>query len=169
MKPYALLFIVCVLTGGLFVFFASDDVQQQAPEAVSKLKPGTYKVEYDQPDFRGWKAFFVMEVNATGEMEEITFDYINSSGGLKTQDVEYNKRMRSKSGVGPSDYCPRFVKNLRVYQNPDEVDGITGATHSSHDFKDFAQAAFKNAQIGNQSTVYIPQPELVAPDAKEKK
>lgn len=169
MNKYIILFVVCVLIGGLFVFFSDNDVQQQAPETVSNLKPGIYKVEYDRPDFRGWKAFFVMEVNAVGEMETVTFDYVNSSGILKTQDVEYNKRMRAKTGIGPSDYCPRFVKNLQVYQNPDEVDGITGATHSFHSFKTFAQTAFRNAQTGNHATVYLPQPELVDPSVKEKK
>lgn len=170
MKKYALLPIGCTLAGFFFLFYPfppGDDALQQLPASSLTLSPGTYTVKYDQPDWHGWKAFLIMKINDKGEIEEVTYDYVNKSGDLKTQDQAYNQEMKRESGLGPSDYCPRFAKNLQVYQNPEEVDAITGATHSSHSFKQLARAAFKNAQIGDHSLIIIPQPELAPPAAEE--
>ncbi|SCM81025.1 conserved hypothetical protein [uncultured Sporomusa sp.] len=170
MNRYTLLPVSCILAGLLFLFYPSpsgEDALQQLPASTVTLNPGTYSAMYDQPDWHGWKAFFIMKINDGGEIEEATYDYVNKSGDLKTQDQAYNQEMINDSGLGPSDYCPRFAKNLLVYQNPEEVDAITGATHSSRAFKELAQAAFKNAQTGDQAPIIIPQPELAAPAAGE--
>jgi major membrane immunogen (membrane-anchored lipoprotein) len=143
----------------IFVFSASNIQAEKPQEKKSQLKPGIYKAEYDKADFRGWKAFFSMEVDAAGEIKSSSFDYVNQSGQLKTRDTEYNNKMKSKSGLGPSEYCPRFAKNLQVYQDPNQIDAITGATMSSRDFKTFAHAAFNSAKTGDLSTIYIQQPE----------
>lgn len=168
MKKFIALFFVCIISFISYNFYLTTPAEEIAGKNVEKnilLKEGTYKVEFDHPDFRGWKAFLVLKINSDGKMEEITYDYINKSGLLKTKDEAYNKAMKNKNGIGPSEYCSRLAKNLVVYQNPDEVDSITGATHSAHYFKEFAQAAFKNAQSGNTATVYMPQPELIDPNA----
>lgn len=162
MKKWIFLLTVCLLATGYGAYTAylsggAEPVKQQ--QYTGPLKPGVYKVEYDQADFRGWKAFFSMEVNPEGVMQNVAFDYIDLAGGLKTKNLTYSHTMKKKSGVGPIEYCPRFAKNLEIYQNPDQVDGITGATASSRDFKVFAKAAYEAAKSGNTATVYIPQPE----------
>jgi major membrane immunogen (membrane-anchored lipoprotein) len=143
----------------------SPDQKEQSSGPVSSLKPGSYRAEYDQPDFRGWKAFLIMEVNTAGEINNIQYDYISTAGVLKTQDAAYNQRMKSKNGLGPSQYCPRFAKNLQIYQDPAKVDGITGATQSYKNFKDLAQAAFDAAKAGSRTVMLVPQPEANAPQA----
>lgn len=139
----------------------SSTAEKQIVTKVSDLKPGSYKVSYDKIDSHGWRAFFSMEVAQSGEIASVKFDYDNPKGILKTQDVPYNKAMRSKNGVGPADYCPRFEKNLIIYQDPEEVDAITAATHSSNTFKDFSRLAFRAAKIGDQTPLVVIQPEPV--------
>ena len=169
MKKIVIVVSCIIITGLFFVFYPfHQEKQNKVLGATSQLNPGIYKVEYDTADFRGWKAFLVMEVTPEKEIGDIKFDYVNNSGIVKTQDLEYNKKMKSKNGIGPMDYCPRFAKNLRIYQNPNEIDGITGATLSSRDFKVFSQAVFKAAKNGDTSTIYIPQPELVASNVEVK-
>ncbi|MFZ7104305.1 MAG: FMN-binding protein [Peptococcaceae bacterium] len=157
-----LIFVLAVCSGLIAMWIAFSPQPRQletSEEQPSLLKPGSYRVEFAEPDSRGWKAFFVMEVNTSGEIAEVNFDYLSVDGKLKTQDSEYNTRMKAVNGLGPGEYCPRFAKNLIVYQDPDQIDGITGATSSYHGFKMLAQAAFAAARTGSQETVYISQPQ----------
>lgn len=155
----------CIIAG-LYCFLSSEKpVEEQLASTVSELKPGVYKVGYDMIDSHGWRAFFSMEVSQTGEITSVKYDYDNLKGVRKTQDVPYNKAMRSKQGVGPADYCPRFEKNLIIYQDPEEVDAITAATSSSKVFKDFSRMAYKAAKSGDQTPIIViqPEPATVAP------
>ena len=170
MKKFAVITGICIIVALIIIAVSQfkQAEQQQGPETASKFIPGVYRAEYDKADSKGWKAFLVMEVTTGDEIDKVQFDYVNASGTLKTQDLGYNKQMKSKNGIGPIEYCPRFAKNLMVYQNPDEVDGITGATHSSHDFKTLSQAVYKAAQSGANSTIYIPQSEPADTEAEVK-
>lgn len=159
---------IIILVGGIFFWLIDDSnvvakSKEDVFENVNNFKPGVYKVEYDKADFRGWKAFFVMEIANDGSMSKVEYDYIRSDGQLKTKDVKYNEAMSSKNGIGPTQYVPRLAKNLQVFGNPDEVDNITGATHSCHDFKTFAKKAFQAAKEGKTGTIILAQPDPVAP------
>ncbi|MDX9873007.1 MAG: FMN-binding protein [Clostridia bacterium] len=170
MKKWVLL-LVCIIAVGAAVVFYYPRLHEPEPAVeetmVSPLKPGTYRVEFSEPDERGWKAFFAMEVNSAGEIAQANFDYISAAGILKTQDQAYNTRMKAANGLGPSEYCPRFAKNLLIYQNPEQVDGITGATSSYHDFKEFAQKAFAAAHTGSQEVIYLSQPKAEEHEQEE--
>ena len=138
---------------------------QETQDPVSELKAGSYRAEYDKPDMRGWKAFLTMDISNAGEITNIQYDYISTAGVLKTQDTAYNQRMKSKNGLGPMQYCPRFAKNLQIYQDPDQVDSITGATQSFKNFKQLAKVAYAAAKAGSRSTMLVPQPEADNPQA----
>lgn len=159
---------IIVVVGGVFFWLTSDSNvvaknTEEVFENVNNFKPGVYRVEYDRPDFRGWKAFFVMEIAENGSMKKVEYDYMRNDGQLKTKDVKYNEAMVAKNGIGPAQYAPRLAKSLQIFDNPDEIDNITGATHSCHAFKIFASKAFQAAKEGKTSTILVPQPELVAP------
>lgn len=157
MKKWVISFIciVIVVSAAIGYYLRPEAAQVTGQQPETLLKPGTYRVEFDQPDGRGWTPFLEMSVNNAGEIEVVTFDYESTTGALKTQDTDYNARMKVVSGLGPSEYCPRFAKNLIIYQEPDKVDGITGATSSSREFKQLAQAAYDAAKAGLQATTYI--------------
>ncbi len=163
--------ILCAIAAGAYFFLSSGDYAQKTGKAVARgnLKTGIYKVAYDQADFRGWKAFFSMQVDETGEVKTVKYDYEGKNGVNKTQDAGYNRAMKNKNGLGPESYCPRFEKSLIIYQDPAKVDAITGATHSYHTFKDFSTAAFAAAARGDTTPISVKQPETVDPAAKEKK
>ena len=164
-----LLVLLLVGAGGFYSYdLFAEKKGKKIVEKKSNLKAGTYTAEFDKPDFRGWKAFFEMTIDDTGEITYVKYDYVNANGQFKTQDTGYNRAMMNKNGVGPKNYCIRFEKNLIIYQQPDKVDSITGATHSYHYFKDFAKAAFIAAEKGDTSKIYLPQPEAVDPEKVQK-
>jgi major membrane immunogen (membrane-anchored lipoprotein) len=168
LRKFFILLAVCILGAVLaWSFWPKAEDIQPAEVQEPLLKPGTYRVEYDQPDSKGWTPFFTMEVDTDGVVVDVTFDYRWEDGSLKTADQEYNKRMKSVNGLGPSEYCPRFAKNLIIYQDPDQVDAITGATISSREFKELAQKAFANAKEGIQETAYISHPQMEHPGSGE--
>ena len=164
MKKWVVVLLgVCVLAAGAFFVFHPQwnkkaPVETSGEEADSLLKPGTYRAEYDQLDSHGWKGFLIMKVNDEGKIEDVTFDYKSAEGTLKTKDTAYNQQMKAVSGLGPGNYCPRFAKNLIIYQDPEQVDGITGATSSSRDFKELSKAAVAAAEAGSHETVYLKHP-----------
>jgi len=157
MKKWLLLLLIAIIivAGVAFVMHPKAEDEQTGIEKVSDLVPGVYRAEFAQPDQGGWTPFVVIEINELGEIAEVTFDYSSPDGRLKTQDQEYNERMKAVSGIGPSQYCPRFAKNLIIYQDPDKVDSVTGATSSSIHFKELAKAALADAKEGKQETVYV--------------
>lgn len=170
MKKWLLLLVLCIIAVSAVVVFYPRPPESEIvieESVVSSLKPGTYRVEFNEPDERGWKAFFSMEVNSVEEIAQANFDYISATGTLKTQDEAYNARMKAVNGLGPSEYCPRFAKNLLIYQDPEQVDGITGATSSYHDFKEFARTAFAAAHTGSQEVIYLSQPKAEEPEQEE--
>lgn len=156
MKKRLLTLVLCMITAGaLLACSPQTEKAQSVEESKTRLTPGTYRSEFDQPDSRGWTSFLVMVINDEGKIAEVNFDYISTAGTLKTQDADYNQRMMAANGLGPKTYCPRFAKNLIIYQDPAQVDGITGATSSFREFKQLAQAAYAAAEKGSQGTVYL--------------
>lgn len=59
---------------------------------------------------------------------------------LKSFDPEYAANMKDKSGATPLDAYNNLQQSLVSKQNPDNVDAVTGATHSSDTFKDLAKS-----------------------------
>ncbi len=156
MKKRLLIMVLWMITAGtLLACSPQTENAQFVEESKTRLIPGTYRAEFDQPDSRGWTPFLVMKINDEGKIAEVNFDYISTEGTFKTQDADYNQRMTAANGLGPQTYCPRFAKNLIIYQDPAQVDGITGATSSSQEFKQLAQAAYAAAEKGSQGTVYL--------------
>lgn len=122
--------------------------------ASKELKDGKYKAEYSELDDHGWKAFVEVTV-ADGKISESNADYVNEEGKLKSQDTEYEKSMKANSETWPSKFSADFNKALVEKGNPDDVDNITGATHSTEDFKTLAKAALKAAEKGKTDTVVV--------------
>jgi major membrane immunogen (membrane-anchored lipoprotein) len=97
-----LLLIAIIVVGMAFVIHPKSEEKPTDLVPVSSLVPGVYRAEFAEPDELGWTPFVVMEINGLGEIAEVTFDYSSPEGKLKTQDQEYNMRMKAVSGLGPS-------------------------------------------------------------------
>lgn len=121
-------------------------------EKKAELKDGTYKAETGFDD-RGWKAVHTITVSG-GKVTESTFDYENKEGALKSEDAEYNKNMEAKSGVSSKDATDKLDEEFLKAQSAD-VEVVTGATHTTENFKATAAALLEAAAEGNTETIVL--------------
>lgn len=101
------------------------------------LKDGTYKLE-EKNEKNGYRAVFEMTVK-DGKITESKYDNINADGKSKTEDTKYEESMKAKSGVGPKEYIKQLNDSFVKAQSASGVEVVTGATHSSESFQNYAQ------------------------------
>lgn len=121
--------------------------------AGAKLKDGTYKLE-EKNYSNGYRAVFEMVVK-DGKITESKYDNVNEKGESKTKDTQYNKNMEEKAGTGPEKFIPELNEQLVKTQSASGVEVVTGATHSSESFQNYAQQLIQAAQAGNTNTIEI--------------
>ena len=117
------------------------------------LKDGTYKLE-EKNEKNGYRAVFEMTVK-DGKITESKYDNINADGKSKTEDTKYKESMKAKSGVGPKEYIKQLNDSFVKAQSASGVEVVTGATHSSESFQNYAQQLIQAAQAGNTDTIEI--------------
>ncbi|HCY9401598.1 TPA: FMN-binding protein [Enterococcus faecalis] len=117
------------------------------------LKDGTYKLE-KKNEKNGYRAVFEMTVK-DGKITESKYDNINADGKSKTEDTKYEESMKAKSGVGPKEYIKQLNDSFVKAQSASGVEVVTGATHSSESFQNYAQQLIQAAQAGNTDTIEI--------------
>lgn len=115
------------------------------------LKDGTYKAE-SAFDERGWKVVHTITV-ADGKITASNFGYENKDGKLKADDEEYNKNMKAKSGVSSKEATEKLNSQLVEKQNLDDVEVVSGATHTSENFKKSTEALLEAAKEGKTDTI----------------
>ena len=121
--------------------------------AGGELQDGTYKLE-EKNYSNGYRAVFEMVVK-DGKITESKYDNINENGESKTKDTEYNKNMEAKAGTIPEKFIPQLNEQLVEAQSASGVEVVTGATHSSESFQNYAQQLIQAAQAGNTDTIEI--------------
>lgn len=134
---------------------SQDNGSEESSDAVSaaSLQDGDYSLK-ELNDQNGYHVEFSIKV-ADGKITESNYDYVNSNGDSKKDDEEYNTAMKDKSGVDASEYIPKLNEELLKAQNPQNVEVVSGATHSSHAFQNYAQQLIQAAQAGNKETIEI--------------
>lgn len=134
---------------------SSQTKESTATEKVAggDLKDGTYKLE-EKNESNGYRAVFEMTVK-DGKITKSDYDYINAEGTSKKDDADYNKSMKEKSGTSPDLYIPELNEEFIKAQSADGVEVVTGATHSSHAFQNYAQQLIQAAQAGDTDTIEI--------------
>lgn len=118
------------------------------------LKDGTYSLKETNFDENGWKAYLKLTVE-NGKITKADYNYLDKKGKLKTDDEDYQKNMSDKTGVGPQDYVPQLNDQLVETQDAKQVDIISGATHSSEKFINYAQQLIQKAQAGDTTEIQI--------------
>lgn len=132
---------------------SSTDESKDKTASDVKLEDGTYKLE-EKNYSHGYRVVFTIEVK-DGKIVESDYDYVNEKGESKKDDAEYNKSMQDKSGTAPEKYIPELNEELVKTQNPADVEVVTGATHSSDAFKEYAQKLIDAAEKGDTKTIEI--------------
>lgn len=131
----------------------ADSSKATEKEAGADLQDGTYKLE-EKNESNGYRATFEMTVK-DGKITESNYDNINADGKSKADDKDYNKNMKDKSGVGPAEYIKELNDSFVKAQSADGVEVVTGATHSSESFQNYAQQLIQAAQAGDTKTIEI--------------
>lgn len=131
-----------------------ESSSEATSEATAELQDGTYTLVEKNFDTRGWKTEFSITV-VDGKITESTFDNVNEAGEKKSEDAEYQANMSEKVGVGPADYFPALNSQLVEKQDPAAVEVVTGATHSSDTFKEYAQQLVDAAAAGDTTPIEV--------------
>ncbi|MGM0175201.1 extracellular electron transfer flavoprotein PplA [Enterococcus sp. DIV0800] len=132
---------------------SSEAAKPAEKEAGGDLKDGSYKLEEKNYD-HDYRVVFDMTVK-DGKITKSNYDYLNEDGKSKQKDADYEKSMKEKTKTGPKEYIPALNKSLEETQNPDAVEVVTGATHSSENFKNYSQQLVQAAQAGDTKTIEI--------------
>ncbi|MCB2828615.1 FMN-binding protein, partial [Listeria monocytogenes] len=98
---------------------------------------GTYKLEETNFDDKGWKGVMSIEVK-DGKITNANYDYKNKDGKLKSEDADYEKAMKDQVGTGPQEYLKQLSESLVKNQAAASVEVVSGATHSSDAFINYA-------------------------------
>lgn len=117
------------------------------------LKDGTFTLE-EKNEKNDYRATFSIVVK-DGKIVESNYDNINADGKSKADDKDYQKMMKDKAGVGPAEFIPKLNENLVAAQSADGVDVVTGATHSTASFRNYAQQLIQASQAGNTDKIEI--------------
>src|SRR5699024_9808416 len=114
-----------------------EDVQEDAAtETTEGLQDGSYRVEDLNFGETGWKEALEITV-IDGEITEATWE------------------SKDEDGLGPQDFIPDLEGQLVDKQVPADVEVVTGATHTSEKFQDYAQQLVDAAEEGNTETIEV--------------
>src|SRR5690625_232395 len=126
----------------------------QKKVAGADLQDGTYTLQETDLDENGWKVFMEITVE-DGKIVSSNYNYEDEDGQLKTDDDGYQEMMKEKAGVGTQEFVKQLNDGLVATQDAQLVDIVTGATHSSEAFVNYAQQLIQAAQNGDTETIII--------------
>lgn len=133
----------------------TETTESEAPKklAGADLQDGTYTLE-EETEKNGYKATFSITVK-DGKITESNYDNVNAAGESKANDEEYQKTMSEKTGTGPKEFIPALNDQLLEKQDPSQIEVVSGATHSTHSFQNYAQQLVQAAQAGDTTPITI--------------
>lgn len=130
--------------------------ESSAPEATNIVyKDGTYHAIYDRMDVRNWKAFVDITVEE-GKIKEVNYDYVNDAGELRSVQQGYIDGFKAANGFTPREGFDQLAEKLIEVQDIEQVDAVSGATHSSRNFNALCAAALEKAVAGDDSDTIVP-------------
>lgn len=118
-----------------------------------KMQDGFYTAESAEFS-HGWKEYVCILVK-DGEIVSVEYNAKDPSGFIKAWDNEYMKNMNVVSGTYPNEYTRICSKDLMDKQSADNIDVVTGATHSSVLFPLLAEAAIDHSIRGDDATAVV--------------
>ena len=147
MKQFYLLFSVIVI----FLTVLVRNFPTAGP--VNSLRDGYYTAE-EAEYVDGWKEYVTIYVN-NGRIVTADFDARNSSGFIKSWDMDFMRMMTKTSGTYPNKYIRAYVSQLVEKQNTEGIDAVSGATNSYHSFKRLADSAILQAMAGEGKVAFV--------------
>lgn len=117
------------------------------------LKDGEYTLE-EKNEKNGYRTVFTIVVT-DGKISESNYDNVNKDGESKINDDEYNKKMEEVAKTSPDKFIPELNKELVEKQDPKDIDTVTGATHSTDSFKEYATQLVEAAKKGDTTKIEV--------------
>jgi len=118
------------------------------------LLDGYYTAETSEFDTNGWKEYLTICVSG-GQIILVEYDSYNSSGFIKSWDMDYMRTMNEAKGTYPNAYSRYFGRQLIEKQGTDKIDVLSGASRSYRVFITLAKAVLENAREGNSKTALV--------------
>lgn len=115
---------------------------------------GYYTAEAVSFDSRGWKEFVSIYIN-NNKLVSAEFNAKNTSGFIKSWDVEYMDRMNRVTGCYPTKYNRYYTAALIDRQDIAKIDALSGATESFMTFKVLSAAALGKAREGDKTVAFV--------------
>ncbi|MCI5774881.1 MAG: FMN-binding protein [Aerococcus sp.] len=129
---------------------ATEETGSNAADAEA-LKDGEYKLETPMSD-NGWRTEVVMTVT-DGKVADINVESYDKDDNKKSEDEEYQKNMKAESGTSSNEAYEQLTKQFVETGDPDKVDVVSGATHTSESFKKQTKALLDAAKAGDTSVI----------------
>lgn len=148
MKIMKMIALLCI--AALSVSVLSACTQQQG----NVMQDGYYTAEHAAFDDHGWKEFLTICVRS-GKIVTVEYNARNASGFIKSWDMSYMGQMNAVTGTYPNRYTRTYAADLIRTQQGDQIDALTGATHSYTSFKSLANAAIANAKAGDTALALV--------------
>lgn len=123
-------------------------------QEASGLRDGYYTAEAASFSEHGWKEYVTIYVSGN-KIITVEYDAYNSSGFIRSWDMEYMRKMRAASGTYPNEFTRTYVISLINWQDPAEVDAVSGATESLSTFQMLAGAAIEKARTGDKQVALV--------------
>ncbi len=115
---------------------------------------GIYTATFDHTDGHGWRPTLEITIEG-GVIKSALMDYIKPNGQLKSENQDYAKMMKSKSGTTPSEAYESL--NMQVVENQSiMIDTLSGATHSLEWFHVMSQPLMAQAESGDTTKLILP-------------
>lgn len=119
----------------------------------NKMADGYYTAEMSGFS-HGWKEYVCIQVK-DDTIVSAEFNAKDESGFIKAWDNEYMRNMSSKERTYPNKYTREYVQQLIEGQRDTKVDILSGATHSGENFTKLIEAAMKQAEQGDSTTILV--------------
>lgn len=125
-----------------------------AERRVAGMQDGYYTAEAASIDSHGWAEYVTIYVK-DGKIVTVEYNAKNASGFIKSWDTKYMRDMNEADNTYPNKYARQYRSDLLNKQVPEDVDALSGATHSHGSFKLLARAAMRQSENGDASVAYV--------------
>jgi major membrane immunogen (membrane-anchored lipoprotein) len=155
-KRFVQILFFGVLAAILSTCGTAEDTAARRPGG-DRIANGYYTAEADAFDEFGWKEYITIYVD-NNRIVTVEYDAKNTSGFLKSWDMNYMRQMNALGGNYPSKYTRYYATALLNRQNPERIDVLSGATVSFYSFKKLAAAVLQQAKAGDKKVAQVELP-----------
>lgn len=158
MKKILFFTLICLIAAFQFTGCGGNEDNKNEPDETAdeaSFYDGQYHAEYGRYDVRNWKAYIDITIKDS-KITKAYYDYTNENGEKRSENKGYIEGFSgANDGMTPREAFDRLGSQLVEKQEIQDVDVVSGATHSSRNFFELASAALKNAAAGNDDPAII--------------